>query len=367
MLDVLLSAKNVLLIEPDYYRKYVPLGLAKVSALVKQNGGETTFARGYVPGRWDAVAVTSLFTYDSGNVVDAVNQVRENDPGVPIVIGGVYATLMAANLENRTGVKPYIGWSKELDMVVPDYTLDWQTQDDWGDFAYIFTTRGCPNSCAYCTVPRIEPEYWINPNWRDILTATNHPNVMIQDNNIAAAPREHLIGVLRYLVGSGRGVYFDGGFDCKYVTPEMARYVARMKIWKHGVRLAFDRIEDESVFQEAASTLIRGGVSCNHILAYVLFNFTDTPQEANYRATEIMRLGIRPYPQRYTPLTYTTRERKFVGKHWTERLIKAWRYFWLMQGHYRTKTFEQWMRTEVDDTHPIEALQEEDWEAWRKV
>lgn len=366
MHDLLKSSKKVFLLEPPYQRKYVPLALAKISAYVKANGGTTTFGREFTPGDYDLVAVTSIFTYDSKEVIEAIRQVQFLDPQIPIIVGGVYATMNPRHLERETGIAPYTGWSKELDLTVPDYDIDWGTEGKWSDFNYIFTTRGCPNNCAYCIVPRIEPEYWVNPRWRDIMRLVRKPNIMLQDNNFAAAPLEHVRSVMRYLVGSGKGVYFDGGFDCKYVTDELARYTAKLKIVDFGVRIAFDRIEDEHVFQDAARTLIKYGVKKESMLAYVLFNFTDTPQEAHYRATEVMRLGIRPYPQRYTPLTYLSREKKFLGKHWTENLAQVWRYFWLMQGHHKKKTFEEWAVT-IDETHPLNPLSSEDWEAWRAV
>jgi len=100
------------------------------------------------------------------------------------------------------------------------------------------------------------------------------------------------------------------------------------------MRVAFDRIEEDGILQDAVKLLIKYGVNPSSILSFVLFNFNDTPQEANYRMIECLKLGIRPYPQQYTPLNCTSRDNVFIGKYWTLNLVRAFRFFWLMAGCY---------------------------------
>ena len=47
-----------------------------------------------------------------------------------------------------------------------------------------FTTRGCPNRCSFCAVPKLEPEYKEIPNFR--------PAPVVCDNNLLAASKKHL-------------------------------------------------------------------------------------------------------------------------------------------------------------------------------
>lgn len=43
------------------------------------------------------------------------------------------------------------------------------------------------------------------------------------------------------------------------------------------------------------------------------------------------------------PLNIKQREPVYVGKHWTRRLLKAFRYFWLMPGIYtKHSEFAEW-------------------------
>jgi hypothetical protein len=109
-----------------------------------------------------------------------------------------------------------------------------------------------------------------------------------------------------------------------------------------GLRLAFDRISDDVVFQKAIKRLLDAGVRKHNIMAYILFNFLDTPKEAIYRANECVKLGIHPYPQMYTPLNKKDRKDTFIGKHWTKNLAGAFRFFYLMAGYYKKYHFIDW-------------------------
>jgi hypothetical protein len=362
MLDRLRKAKRVFLLEPGYARKYIPLGLAKIATFVKQNGGRVWFGRGYYGPPVDLICVTSLFTYDSGKVVGAIKHAEKFGRGTPVLVGGVYASLMPKDIHARTSGKSdlFLGYSQKLDQIVPDYSLAYKIEDPWPDFSFTFTSRGCPNKCAYCSVWRIESTPWINPSWRDHILDSK-PCAMLSDNNLSATPPEHLHEVIDFLVKRKKKVIFDNGFDVKHITDDMAARLGKVKFTRSGMRVAFDRIEEDGVFQAAVERLKAGGVPKGEILAYCLFNFTDTPKEAYYRMTECARLGIRPYPQQYTPLNQAVdrRTKRFIGKHWTDSLVKVFRHYWLMAGIYTKYTFESYAK-EQDKV----ALTMADWDAW---
>src|SRR5205807_2898542 len=87
-------ALHTLLVEPDYYTRYPPLGLLKLAALHRYQGGSVELIRGEKPPsrRPDRVYVTSLFTYAWKPVHRAVHYYRKLFPGVPISLGGIYAS-----------------------------------------------------------------------------------------------------------------------------------------------------------------------------------------------------------------------------------------------------------------------------------
>ncbi len=362
MLDRLRSAKRVFLLEPNYKRKYIPLGLAKIATFVKNNGGRVWFGRGYYGPPVDLICTTSLFTYDSAKVVGALKHAHGFGKGTPVLCGGVYASLMPKDLQRRAGdnTELFLGYSPELDKLVPDYSLPWNLEDPWNDFSFTFTSRGCPNKCSYCSVWRIESKPLLVENWRDHIV-DEKPCAMLSDNNLSATPTEHLYEVIDFLAKKKKKVIFDNGFDVKHITEEMAHRLGKVKYTRSGMRTAFDRIEEDGVFQKAVEMLKAGGVAKSQILAYCLFNFTDTPKEAYYRMGECKRLGIRPYPQQYTPLNQAVdrRHAKFIGKHWTTNLVKVFRHYWLMAGIYTKYTFEEYAK--IQDKVDLTMA---DWDKW---
>jgi hypothetical protein len=181
---------------------------------------------------------------------------------------------------------------------------------------------------------------------------------MISDNNLSANP-EHLDRVIELLTQQGKKVVFDNGFDCKFITEDMATKLGKLKFTRCGMRMAFDRIEEDGTFQNAILKLLTHGVPKSEIMAYCLFNFQDTPQEANYRLSECAKFGIRPYPQQFTPLNRLDRKSMYVGRHWTPTLVRAFRHFWLMAGYFTKTTFESWVRTQTKFK-----LEDCDWTAW---
>jgi hypothetical protein len=366
ILNQIKSAKKIVLLEPPYPRKYIPLGLAKIATFAKRNGSEVVFQRQYQPVDEDLVCITSLFTYDSDKVLSAIKDVKTANEGVlynrevPIIVGGVYASLMPNHiLKQFPDITIIRGCSEELDQCVPDYSIDWQVEDaKWNKFSYVFTSRGCPNRCAYCAVWRLEANTVIVPNWKEHIIK-DRPYVMISDNNLSAQPIEHIEEICNFISENKKSVVFDNGFDCKHINEKMANLLSKLKFVRVGLRLAFDRIEEDGVFQEAIRKLKEAGVPKGSLMAYVLFNFKDTPKDAIYRAEECVRLGIRPYPQKYTPLNKTSRSEKYVGEHWTPNLIKAYRYFFLMASYYTKYKFVDWVQTDIAKNQKVVLTEDE--------
>ncbi len=361
LFDFLRETKQGLLVEPPYPRKYPPLGLCKISGFIRKNGGMADYVRqvvrpGFFDVEYDHVFITTLFTYNSGIVLDAIREARKYYSAERIIVGGIYASLMPKHLAENTDVLIFPGYSRKLDAVVPDFSLNRYLEKPWSNYSYVFTTRGCPNKCAYCGVWRMEsPNIWVNRDWKKAVVDCL-PNVLLSDNNLTASPMKHIREVTGYLMDKRKKVLIDSGIDCKRVTPEIAKEFGKLLYSDRvGLRIAFDRIEEDGIFQRAVEMLAKHTAK-SHILAFVLFNFMDTPQEAQYRMLECKKLGIRFYPELYKPLDILKQRPGYVGKYWTPRLVRAFRYAWLPRTRMK-KGVETYMETECN-------LKEEDWEAW---
>ncbi|MDP8268192.1 MAG: hypothetical protein P9L97_05635 [Candidatus Tenebribacter davisii] len=356
------AAKNVLLIEPNYRKKYPPLGLAKIKTYLKDAGKEVDFSDHILPKKYDLICVTTLFTYYSDPVLKIPKQRGFFNQNTPILFGGVFSSLMPKAFKDFENTYLFSGYSKRLDLCTPDPEIMWNIEDPWDTFSYVFTTRGCVNFCKYCPVPRIEKGLWINKHWKKVVDLSK-PNLMIFDNNLSAAPIKHLYEVIDFTLEHNKKVLFENGFDVKYITKEKAKRLAELKFIRNGMRIAFDRIEEDGIFQDAAKMLIDAGVPPSNMMAYVLFNFNDKPQDSYYRARTCSDLKIRPYPQYYRPLNSLSTKDLFVGKHWTLQLGRAFRHYWLMRGINSKISFEDYIQS--DDGIKNHKLEKKDIDTYK--
>lgn len=360
---------KALLVEPKYRTKYPNLALMKLSTKLKREGYEVEYFKGMKPrtledttnGGYDHIYITSLFTYDSEVTLETINYYKKAYSYSKIIVGGIFASLNPEIVEQRTGIKPFTGYSKELDLLPPDYSLI-KTDSKWDDFSYVFTSRGCTNTCPYCAVPRIEPEPWINPNWREAIDLEK-PAVMISDNNLTSQPMSHFIEVMDFLKEHNLKVIFDNGWDCRLFTEEHLRHIQGVKFIRQGLRFAFDNMSQEGHIQRTLRMCLDGGIAKSHLMVYVLFNYTETPMEADYRMRVPIELGANSYPQRYVPLDKMTRRPAFVGKYWTASLVQTFRFFYLMHGYNKKMTFLEYLQNpkRVKDRHLMGAFKRHKW------
>lgn len=77
---------NILLVEPDYYTRYPPLSLLKLSTYYKELGDNVWLVRGaqFVDFRPDRIHVTSLFTWDLRSVWRAVRFYKGRRPSAEL-------------------------------------------------------------------------------------------------------------------------------------------------------------------------------------------------------------------------------------------------------------------------------------------
>jgi len=363
------NAKNVLLIEPPYRKQYIPLGLAKIASYIKGRGGKVTYKRKPDGDSYDLICITTLFTTDSAIVKRAIMECKKSLflQNTPILVGGIFASLMPEWIYKETGVESFFGYSKKLDEQQPDYTIDWDVKPPWDDSALVFTTRGCPNKCGYCMVWRMEPEFYVESSWKKSITENNRKIMVISDNNFLASPIEHIQDVVETCVKYKKNVLFNNAVDVKLLTEEKADLMAKLTYTKDGrpgLRFAFDRMEDDGPYQKACEMMIKklGKKNLSSVgLSYVLFNFDDTPQEAYYRALECWKYKSVPYLMQYRPLNKLTKKEPFIGKYWTKNLTHAFKVWGQLYGcGTGDGTFISWINSEKSTIK----LNDEDWAAW---
>ena len=114
--------------------------------------------------------MSTVFTTDSEIVLKAIKQCQSNLSlfHVPIIVGGIFASLMPKYIEEKTGANIFVGYSKILDGYIPDYQSDWKIDGFFKSAITLFTQRGCPNKCGFCMVPKMEPNFLFFQNGKKL-------------------------------------------------------------------------------------------------------------------------------------------------------------------------------------------------------
>jgi len=177
-----------------------------------------------------------------------------------------------------------------------------------------FTSRGCPNKCEFCAVPKIEGDLVEMDSWK-------HAPI-ICDNNLLACTDRHFSRVIESLKIFD-GVDFNQGLDARIFNKGHAQKISKLR--NPHVRFAFDHVGMESTVIKAIDTARAAGI--RNLSIYVLIGFKDTPEDAEYRLEFVRKMKIRPNPMRYQPI-WAIRKNDYIGPGWTEsQLLRMSKYY----------------------------------------
>lgn len=139
-----------------------------------------------------------------------------------------------------TGYDLYTTLPEEMEFVVPDYSIypniDKKT-------SYGFLTRGCPNRCKWCVVPRKEGNIRPYMDVEDV-AIDGRTNLILMDNNILAS--DYGMQQIEKIVDLNYRVDFNQAMDARLVTEEKAKTLAKVR-WLNQIRFGCDtpkQIED---------------------------------------------------------------------------------------------------------------------------
>ena len=118
-----------LLVEPIAKTSFPPLGLMKISPMLKRKFKKCTvfsqvgqaIPRGLTKPK--EIFITSLFTWDLAAVIKSVHFYREKFPRAKIHVGGIAASLLPEYIVKVAGIQPHIGLLGEAEAYPPDYSL----------------------------------------------------------------------------------------------------------------------------------------------------------------------------------------------------------------------------------------------------
>lgn len=202
---------NIGLIDVDGHNGYPNYALMKISAYHKAQGDSVEWANPLF-GRYDKVYASKVFTFtpDFTDVYDC-----------PIERGG-------------TGYDLHKELPQEIDRLQPDYSIYPQIDDKT---AYGFLTRGCPNKCSFCVVPKKEGVIRPYMDIDEIAMGGGRNKIHLMDNNSLAC--DYGIEQLVKIVDKGYKIDYNQAIDSRLITPEIAELLAKTH-WLEPIKFGCD-------------------------------------------------------------------------------------------------------------------------------
>ena len=191
---------------------YPNLALCKIARWHKMRGDDVEWTFPFE--HYNKIYISKVFNFspDDLTIYDADEIIR----------GGT-----GYNIESRL--------PKEIDLVQPDYSI---YPNVLNDTAYGFLTRGCPNKCPWCVVPR--KEGYIHPYMDvDEIAIEGRTKLVLMDNNILAAG-DYAKEQLQKIINKGYKVDFNQALDARLVTDEYACLLAKVKWLENRIRFGCD-------------------------------------------------------------------------------------------------------------------------------
>ena len=348
----------VLLIEPNFpipnksrnHSNFLPIGLLKIATYLENKNikfdlirfnetehedyGQSTFEIENDNEKPDLIFVTSIFTYWSKHVKNAVFYYKNKFKNAKIIVGGIYASLMPKHCLNYTQCDEIIkGPIPELEYIIPNYDL----VDV--DYQIIHTSRGCIRKCGFCGTYIIEPD-WICK--KSIEKEIIKKKLIFYDNNLLA--NQYIENILEELIKlkKEKKISYLGsqsGFDGRILRkkPHLAKMLKDAGF--KNPKIAWDYgIKQSPKIKEQIDLLVEAGFSEKEISIFMIYNYEPNYEEMEEKRVCCAEWGVQITDCRYRPLNatfdnYSSYKRKQTSDDyyiheemgWTDQKIRKFR------------------------------------------
>jgi hypothetical protein len=291
----------------------------------------------------DAILMTSRMTYWYHGVRDAVARCRALWPGVPIVLGGIYATLCRRHALAHSGADEVLAGDalealpRWLARAFPKYAGRIQPPlpdpETWPEPAFdlchahgalpLLTSVGCPGRCTYCASSQLAPRYLRRKPesvLRDIARHHEHwgtTDFVFYDDALLMDSQRFFEPLLDLVIASGIAARFHtpNGLHYGKVTPALAGKMRRAGLTT--LRLSLESVEPPQLaawkregepgrFAQAVRALQDAGYERGDIGVYIMAGMPgQKPQEVERAIETVHAAGATPKLNEYSPIPGT--------------------------------------------------------------
>lgn len=292
-------------------------------------------------GRPDLVWVTSSMTYWYPGVKEAVTIAREEIPGSPVWLGGIYARLCPEHARrviraDRMVTEPL---SKIPDLIAQSTGFRVTNAAAWADFnllpppalelvskldyAPLLTSVGCPYRCPYCASSILQPDWKrFAPEriYSEIALAREKFGVRdfaFYDDALLLDADQNLKPALERIAIEGLNVRFHvpNALHVRALSREWCSLlrVAGFRTIRLGLETAADEKNrkwggkvDVEMFLKGVGNLLDAGFQRDEIGVYLLCGLPgQTPDEVAKSIDTVKKAGVRPRIAEYSPIPGT--------------------------------------------------------------
>ncbi len=287
----------------------------------------------------DAVLVTSMMTYWYLGPKRVVEIIREIYPEVPIILGGIYASLLPEHaqkivqpdyiitgpgeikiLQLLSKIFGTIGKEDKTPQSIDDYPYPALDLIKNPDYLTIITSRGCPYNCSFCAQNQISMPFAQRSPTSVIEEIKYHyhkfklRDFAFYDDALFINKHSHIEIILQKIIDSRLPLRFHtpNGLFAKFIDQRLANLMYKANFTT--IRLSFETANEERRKDmnskvsnidliSAVENLEKAGFQKNKIAAYVMMGLPG--QEINEVLESILfinNLGIQVKIASYSPI-----------------------------------------------------------------
>jgi len=290
----------------------------------------------------DLVLMTSMMTYWYTGVQETIGVIKDIFPDVPIVLGGIYASLCYEHALNHSGahrIETGPGEKHILKMVgeCTGFSVNAKFDpDDLDTYPYpafelqrkinyipLQTSKGCPFACKYCASHYLNPKRMVrNPESVVEEIKCRHEKYKVKDfvfydDALLVDAEKHAVPMLEGIINAGLTVRFHtpNAVHIREVSRQTARLMFQagfktlrlgLETTSYDIRNELDKKVTVTEFVRAVTCLKAAGFDKNMIGVYLLAGLPGQQTEFIESSIQsVKQTGVTPILAYYSPIPKT--------------------------------------------------------------